>query len=402
MATGSISFLKLLSRNIRRRPFRNIATILCFAFVAASILSAGYLISGTTNSLNVGISRMGADIMVVPANSSAAGESLILNGQPTTFFFNNNPVPEIMRDPGVAAVCPQLYIATLGASCCSYPVQLIGFNSSQDFTITPWLQTKLVGPLKQNEIIVGSAIIGNVGSQLKFYGQNFTIAGKLSPTGMGLDDTVFMRMQDAYVMAAESNTTAVEPLNIQPGQISAVLVRVAPGYSIAGVAAVLGSTISGVQVIQSSGLVNTVANQISATTQLLYVAAASVTLVSLPLIALVSSMVINERKREIGILRATGATKRFILKLFFSEAIALALIGGILGVFSSFIMIYSFQHFIALQLQIPFLWPSVGQTLAEAGLVLVLVVGAGAAASLYPAMKNSRLEPYNAIRSGES
>ena len=216
MTTGSISFLKLLSRNIRRRPFRNMATILCFAFIAASILSAGYLISGTTNSLNVGISRMGADIMVVPANSSAAGESLLLNGQPTTFFFNNNPVPEIMRDPGVAAVSPQLYIATLGASCCSYPIQLIGFNSSQDFTITPWLQTKLVGTLKQNEIIVGSAIIGNVGSQLKFYGQNFTIAGKLSPTGMGLDDTVFMRMQDAYAMAAESNTTAVEPLNIQP------------------------------------------------------------------------------------------------------------------------------------------------------------------------------------------
>ena len=114
-------------------------------------------------------------------------------------------------------------------------------------------------------------------------------------------------------MAAESNTTAVEPLNIQPGQISAVLVRVESGYSIGGVAAVIGSTISGIQVIQSSGLVNTVANQISATTQLLYVAAASVNLVSLPLIALVSSMVINERKREIGILRATGATKRFIL-----------------------------------------------------------------------------------------
>ena len=131
MATGSISFLKLLSRNIRRRPFRNIATILCFAFIAASILSAGYLISGTTNSLNVGISRMGADIMVVPANSSAAGESLLLNGQPTTFFFNNNPVPEIMRVPGVAAVSPQLYIATLGASCCSVPrsINRIQFQS---------------------------------------------------------------------------------------------------------------------------------------------------------------------------------------------------------------------------------------------------------------------------------
>ena len=402
MTDSSVTFGRLLRRNIRRRPYRNITTILCFAFVAASILSARYLISGTTNSLNVGISRMGADLIVVPANSTAADEAAVLTGQPTTFFFNDNPVPEIMRVPGVAAVSPQLYIATLRASCCAYPVQLIGFNPGQDFIITPWLQTNLGGSLKQNGVIVGSAIVGDVGSQVRFYGQNFTIAGKLAPTGMGLDKTVFMRLQDVYTMAAESNKTAVEPLNLQPGQISVVLVRVAPGYNIAGVAAVIESMVSGTQVIQSSGLVNTVANQISATTQLLYITAASVTLVSLPLIALVSSMVINERKREIGILRAMGGTKRFILKLFFAEAITLALIGGIIGVLASFFLMYSFQNLIALNLQIPFLWPSISQTLSEVGMVLVLVAGAVTLAALYPAVKNSQIEPYDAIRSGES
>ena len=401
----SISFARLLRKNIERRPYRNIATILCFAFVACSILSAGYLNSGTTNSLNVGVSRLGADLIVVPANCTAAGEDVILTGQPTTFFFNTNPVPEIMRVPGVTAVSPEIYIATLRASCCSYPVQLIGFNSSQDFTITPWLQTNLGRPLKQDEVIVGSAIIGNVGAQLRFYGQNFTIAGRLAHTGTGIDETVFMRMQDVYTMAAESKTNAVEPLNIQPGQISAVLVRVAPAYDPEGVpasvAAAIEFSVPGSQVIMSSGLVKMVEKQISATTQLLYVAAASVALVSLPLIALVSSMVINERKREIGILRAMGGTKWFILKLFFAETITLTLIGGIIGVFASFILMFSFQNLIALNLQIPFLWPSISQTFAEAGMALVIVVGVGTLASLYPAVKSSRLEPYDAIRSGE-
>ena len=119
-STGSISFARLLTRNIKRRSYRNIATILCFAFVAASILSARYLIIGTTNCLNVGISRIGADLIVVPANATAAAEeTAILTGQPTTFFFNTNPVAEIMRIPGVAAVSPEVYIATLSASCCS-------------------------------------------------------------------------------------------------------------------------------------------------------------------------------------------------------------------------------------------------------------------------------------------
>ena len=217
-AAGSISFARLLTRNIKRRPYRNIATILCFAFVAASILSASYLISGTTNSLNVGVSRLGADLIVVPANCTAAAEDVILTGQPTTFFFNTNPVPEIMRIPGVAAVSPEVYIATLSASCCSLPVQLIGFNSSQDFTITPWLQTNLGGPLKQDEIIVGNAIVGNVGSQLRFYGQNFTIAGRLAHTGTGMDETVFMRMQDAYAMAANQKQTPSNHSIFSPGR----------------------------------------------------------------------------------------------------------------------------------------------------------------------------------------
>jgi len=400
--SGSISFSRILSRSIRRRPYRNIATVLCFAFIAGSILSARYLISGTTNSLNTGISRLGADIIVVPSQAADAAEDVILTGQPTSFFFNETPIPEILRTPGVSAICPEVYISTLAATCCSYPVQMVGFNSSEGFTITPWLQSSLKGPLKRDQIIVGSDIVGNVGSQLEFYGQNFTIAAKLAPTGMGMDETVFLRLQDAYTMATESKTMAVEPLNITSGQISAVLVQVGHGYNPQGVAFVIELNVPGSQAIVSNGLVETVANQISATVDLLYVAAASVTLVSLPLIALISSMVINERKKEIGVLRAIGGTRRFVLKLFLAEAITLALIGGAVGASVSFFGMYAFGKLIALSLQIPFLWPSLEETVGEAVLSLAIVVGAGTVAALYPAVKNSRLEPYEAIRSGES
>jgi putative ABC transport system permease protein len=402
MAAGSISFARLLTRNIRRRPYRNIATILCFAFVASTLLSARYLISGTTNSLNAGTARLGADIIVVPAQSAAAGENVILMGQPTTFLFIDTPVPEIMRTAGVGKASPQIYIATLQAACCSFPVQLIGFNESTDFTISPWLESELGRPLKQNEVIVGSEVVGAIGSPFAFfYGRQFTVGGRLEPTGTGVDTSIFIRMQDVYEMAAESEEKALQPLRLQPGQVSAVLVRVREGFSPDGVAASIESQVPGTEVITSNILVKKVADQISSTTQLLYVASASVTLVSFPLIALVSSMVINERRREIGILRAMGGTKRFIFKLFFTEALALAAIGGVIGIFASFILIYSFQNLIALTLQIPFLWPTIGETLSEAGLALSIVISIGAIASLYPATTNSRLEPYEAIRSGE-
>ncbi len=54
-----------------------------------------------------------------------AEETAILTGQPTTFFFNDNPVAEIMRVPGVASVSPEVYIATLSA-----PAARIQFNLS--------------------------------------------------------------------------------------------------------------------------------------------------------------------------------------------------------------------------------------------------------------------------------
>jgi putative ABC transport system permease protein len=403
LVTVSVSFARLLTSNIRRRPYRNIATMLCFAFIASSILSARYLISGTTNSLNVGTARLGADIIAVPAQSVAAGDDVILTGQPTTFLFNDTPAPEIMRIAGVGEASAQIYVASLQASCCSYPVQLIGFNESQDFTISPWLKSELGRPLRQNEVVVGSEVVGAVGTPFAFfYGRQFTVGARLEPTGTGVDTSIFIRMQDVYAMAAESETKALQPLNLKPGQVSAVLVRVRTGFSSEGVAASIKAQIPDTEVITANGLVRKIAGQISLTTQLLYIAAASVILVSFPLIVLVSSMVINEQKREIGILRAMGGTKRFILKLFFAEAITLALIGGIIGVLASFILMYTFQNLIALDLQIPFLWPSIGQTLAEAGLALALVVGVGSLASLYPVVKNSRLEPYEAIRSGES
>ena len=53
--------------SLRNKPWRNLATAFCFAFIAANILSGQYLIAGAAGSVEQGISRMGADILVVPA-----------------------------------------------------------------------------------------------------------------------------------------------------------------------------------------------------------------------------------------------------------------------------------------------------------------------------------------------
>ncbi|MDD1676225.1 MAG: ABC transporter permease [Methanomicrobiales archaeon] len=397
----SIGLGSLTWNNLRNRPYRNIATMLCFAFIAGSLISAHFLVGGATNSLHSGLSRIGADLLVVPREYSATAEAVILKGQPSTFVFDSSHLEEVARIQGVDRAAPQLYIQTLSASCCSIPVQLIAYDPARDFTITPWLESRLGGPLAKDEIIIGSRIIGNVGETLLFYGHEFTIAGRLEPTGMGLDSSVFLRMEDAAVMAEESRTKAAEAISLPANQISSVLIMVDPDSDPSEVAARIQATIPDVRVIAPNYLIMKVTDQLEATTHLLYLATISVTLIALPLIAVISSMVASERRRDIGVLRALGASRPFIFRLIFLESISLAVIGGLIGIFTSFVIIFSFQDLIAASLQIPFLWPSPEELLVATGMALLLAITVGGVSSLYPAYRSSMLEPYEAIRRGE-
>jgi putative ABC transport system permease protein len=377
--------------------------LLCFAFVSGSLLSAYFLVGGAENSLRVGTARMGADSIVVPQEYAEQGEAVLLTGQPSTFFMNASKLTEVSAIVGVESASPQLYIATLkDAPCCSLPVQLIGFDPSKDFTVLPWLQSELHRPLKQDEVVVGARIIGDIGSQLTFYGHNFTIAGRLEPTGIGLDTSVFTSMSDAYVMAAGSATLASVKLDIPPNEISAVLVKVDSAHNPDEVTSRIQAQVEGVKAISSSALLRTVESQLSGTTQLLYATTASVTLVSLPLIALVFSMATNERRREIGLMRAMGASKGFLFRLILVESLLLSALGGASGILTSSILLVSFQSLIVSSLKIPFLWPDIPYLLLQVGLSLLVAVGVGAAASAYPAFRIANLEPYEAIRGGEA
>ena len=199
------NFFKLVGRNLRKRPYRNIGIIIAFAAIAATIFSAQYLVIGIQQSLEKGTRWIGADLMVVPEEYTTADENSLFTGNPTTFFFNDSGIGKISRIPGVAHASPQIYIATLLASCCSAPIQIVAIDPDRDFTVSTWLKENPGVSLSKDSIIVGSNIEGNIGDDLRFYGHTFHIAGKIKQTGMrGVDLAVFTRIEDAYVMAGES------------------------------------------------------------------------------------------------------------------------------------------------------------------------------------------------------
>jgi putative ABC transport system permease protein len=96
-----------------------------------------------------------------------------------------------------------------------------------------------------------------------------------------------------------------------------------------------------------------------------------------------------ERRSEIGLRRALGATKRNIRTQFLSEAILLAVIGGAVGVTAGAVSTAIYAHLKH--------WTTVVPTTAWAG-GLAAAIFIGAVAGLLPAIRAARLSPTEALR----
>jgi len=111
-------------------------------------------------------------------------------------------------------------------------------------------------------------------------------------------------------------------------------------------------------------------------------------------------MAILERRREIGVLKALGASDRDVQQLFFMEAGAMGLFGGVLGLlfgwaigraitFATNVYLHSQQLPSANVTAVP-LW--------LAGFAIVFAILVSLAAGIYPASRAARLNPVEALR----
>lgn len=391
--------LHLAMENIRQKPLRSAYMIVLVA-IFTIILYVGSMFS---ISLRQGLeslsNRLGADIIVVPAGYKAEIESVLLKGEPSTFYLPKDTMEKLKQFDEIEKMTPQIYVATLSAACCSYPVQIIGIDIESDFLITPWINHSFNRELKDEEAIIGSHVTGSVGTIVHFFNQNLKVVGKLKQTGMGFDATIFVNRNTARILAKESerkhsNKVADEDL------ISSVMIKAKSGIDSVKLSSKISRTLGteGIFAMFSKKFINSISSNLK--TLSTYTIFFIVALWFLAIVILGTSFIaiFNERKKEMAILRILGASKKKLRTIILVEATILSLYGAALGLFLGIILSMIQLPIMAEKFSMPFLSPSFIQYSLIFMLSFILAAVIGPLSAMKVASKIIREDSYLSLR----
>lgn len=393
----------LAKRNIKNKPARSyglmaLTGILCFILFFGSFMI--YSLKRGISSLS---DRMGADIIVVPEGYDSKVTGAILRGEPNSFFFDKSVEERVEKTEGVEKAAPQLFLATLSASCCSFPIQIIGIDFDRDFTVVPWLEKQAQLPLKDGEVIVGSNVEGTIHEEVKFFSRPFKIKGRLAKTGMGFDNTVFMSIEQAKELAVEFEKLIQTPDAGDENMISSVMVRVKRGEDPEKVLKNLRAEFKndGIYPILSKQMMSEVSKNMEGMLVYVYVLMALLWLLAFCVLILVYSVSLKERKREFAMLRILGSTKLKLRNIVLSEVFIINITGASIGTVFGLVCALLFSPAVGDSLKMPFLQPGIAPMLILAAAAILAGTLLGPIASLFSLIKMSSAEPALLLREND-
>ena len=391
---------RLVWRNILGNLFRSGAILICAALVAGLSLSATLVVRGAESGLRQNLSRMGADIMVIPwGTMSQDFDGAHLMGMITQRWMPRAYMQRVMAVEGVEAITPQLYLSTLiDSPYCSLPeMYLVAYDPPSDFVLKPWLEHDPIGNLRLGEAVGGAAVSVPEG-KLQVYNYPLKLIRTLQETGGDIDHTLFVSFDTAQAILEQVQDQPRPPFEIAPESISSAMVKVRLGSDPHEVAVRILEQVPGVVPIESTGFFQTQRAQMVGLLRTVLALAGLTWVLSTLFMGLVFSLAANARQREIGMLRALGATSRLVLQTLLAEGIVLALSGGIAGISLAVLAAGLFQEQIAEAAGIFIMLPPAPILAGLIAAGLALAVLSVAVAAWIPASRLSQQEPALAMR----
>jgi putative ABC transport system permease protein len=404
---SGIGFLvaRLALQNLGRRKARTLLLVAAVAICSGAVFTGAVLIQSIESSMSVGFTRLGADMLVVPAGTLTNITAALLTAEPTDLTLDDGILARLAVLKGVQRAAPQLVFRTdaSGYRRGGDLVDFIAFDPARDLTVQPWLEQHLDRPLRDGDVIVGGRREEAVGSELLVFGWPLTVYGKLGKTAVGTHERgLFISFATLAEMRVTMQQICGMKAPLEPNKLSGILLQLAPGVTTQQVRFGVLANFPGVKVISGEVMLTSIRQGLTAllggVLALMAIMFGSTAL----MVSVLFSAIITERKRELGLLRAIGARRHQIVGMLLTEAGLATAAGGISGCVLGLLLMRAYQHSLVYHLDnmgIPFVWlnTTIAGLIALSCILATSVIGALGA--LFPAWRASGQEPYSLIRS---
>jgi len=401
-----LNTLMLALRSIRRNLLRSFLTILGIVIGVSAVITMVTLGKGATQAVQQQISSLGSNLLMV-----RPGQRLSFGGPgggagSAPAFKEADAEAIAAQIGGVAAVAPEGRASvTVVANGRNWASSVTG-SSNAWFSTGNWklAQGRLFDEAEQ---LAGGAvcIVGEtvrrelygstpaLGEQLRIKTFSCTVVGVLASKGQAAmgndqDDVVVLPLHTLQRRVTGNQRVATLLVSMQDGSDSARL-KASLGQLLRERRKLAAGDDDNFNVLDTQQLAET----ISGTTQVMTTLLGAVAAVSLLVggIGIMNIMLVSvtERTREIGLRLAIGALEREVLMQFLIEAVALAALGGLIGiVFATLASIG-----LASLMHVPYLFD------ARINIVAFLFsAGIGVLFGYFPARRAAQLDPIEALR----
>ncbi len=394
---------KLPLANLKRHMGRTTGLAAIVALLAFALYGGSLLVTSLQNGLESLEARLGADIVVAPYSAKTQYDLLndvLLEGTPSSFYMDADTVEQVAAIDGVEVASGQYYLATMKASCCSTPVQIIGFDPETDFTVKPWISRTYGGDMELMDVVVGCNVSGSIGDNIMFYKKNCRIVAKLDETGTSMDNAVYATNETVQALIQAATDMGYDPASHQDPEevVSIVNVKVADGYNVDDVLGAIKLYVSGVSAAETRTMTSDIADSVGAVASVIATVFGAVWVLLAAVLVVAFMVVARQRTREFAILRVIGTSRKGLRRIVLKESVVIGSLGAVVGIVVALALEVGFNTALESALGLPFLLPDVSTIALYALLAFVVTVVAGCAASYLSAMKLSKVDPGRTLR----
>lgn len=391
-------------RNLGRRKTRTLLLIVAVAISSAVVFAGVVLLRSIDRSMAVGFSRLGADLMLVPAGTLTNITAALLTVEPTDTTVS---AELLARSPllGIGRAAPQRVFRAQHSGFGNHgeSVDLIGFDPERDFTVQPWIADRLGRAMQPGDVILGAARDTPLGAEITLFGRPFRVYAKLARTGVGTHERGVFMPEAALIglgPAISAHAGSLPPM-LDPARVSGFLLEIAPGATDLQARFALLSQFPDIAVVSGASMLTGIRQGLVALFGGMLALVAAMFASTAIMVSVLFTAIVTERRGELGLLKAIGARRPQIAGTLVGEAMIATGIGGLVGVALGVLLMRVFERSLVHHLEamgVPFLWPTLSQMIllgVACGLATLLI---GALGAMVPAWRASRRDAYDLIR----